>query len=336
MANHLLYFPYINLPKNEWTIRSLIYYDTISSIVPDEYFYNPKENFEPYMLELIRENLVIPLNPMHALDNPYALVEPFLNFIDRPNYNIQKKRERFNKEHYNINAQKFASSSINGQKFNSQLLFQLAERGLARHSDGYWYEVENFTAGYLMSYLSNILAKKLDLLPATDEKLVPGLSRIYHNRRVGNITDDRREKVLKGIIPYPLDLDIGKLFRLKDKYGHLLSHFKSIIEQIALDSKYNDEQLLSEKIVELNFHKDEISARITENRFGPIVYGTVFGLAGAVYGYAQTNSWAGAIGGFPGFANAVYSALKIEDPIKQHDYSGMKYLSIIESKSRTD
>lgn len=334
MANNLLYFPYINLPKNEWTIRSLIYYDTISSIVPDEYFYNPEENYEPYMLELIRENLVIPINPMHALENPYALVEPFINFVDRPNYNIQQKRERFKQEYSNVSAQKFAPSSINGQKFNSQLLYQLEQRGLARQANGYWYEVESFTAGYLMSYLSNILAKKLDLLPATDRQLTPGLSRIYHNQRIGNTVNDRREKVLRGVIPYPLELDLGKLIRLKDNYGDLLLHFKTVVEQIALDSKYDNEQLLNEKITELNFHKEEISARISENRFGPIVYGTVFGLAGAVFGYAQTNSWAGAIGGFPGFANAVYSALKIEDPIKVYDSTGMKYLSIVESKSK--
>jgi len=334
MANNLLYFPYINLPKSEWTILSLIYYDTVSSIVPDEYFHNPEENYEPYMLELIRENLVIPLNPMHALENPYALVEPFINFVDRPNYNIQQKCKRFKKEHSTINASKVTPSTINGQKFNSQLLFLLEDRGLARRSNGYWYEVESFTAGYLMSYLSNILAKKLDLLPATDGQLRPGLSRIYHNYRIGNTIDNRREKVLNGVIPYPLELNLSKLIRLKDKYGSLLLHFKNVVEQIALDSRYDNEQLLNEKIIELNFHKDEISARISENRYGPIVYGTVFGLAGAVYGYAQTNSWAGAIGGFPGFANAVYSALKIEDPINEYDKTGMKYLSIIESKGR--
>lgn len=32
----LLYYPYINLPQNDWTIRALLYYDNVNAIVPTQ------------------------------------------------------------------------------------------------------------------------------------------------------------------------------------------------------------------------------------------------------------------------------------------------------------
>ena len=46
--NSLLYYPYINLPKNNWTIRALLYYDNVNSIVPEQYFNEP-ERYDPFM-----------------------------------------------------------------------------------------------------------------------------------------------------------------------------------------------------------------------------------------------------------------------------------------------
>jgi hypothetical protein len=142
-------------------MRSLIYYDSISSIVPDEYFYNPDENYEPFMLNLVRENLVRPLNPMDALDHPWALVDPFIAFIERTGKMISYRRSLFQKRNSNFRPREntLSFSKINGQKFNSDLLYQLEQLGLARRTEGNWYEVENMTAGNLMSYLSNIIAQ---------------------------------------------------------------------------------------------------------------------------------------------------------------------------------
>lgn len=333
MPNHLLYFPYINLPQNEWTMRSLIYYDSVGTIVPDEYFYNPNL-YEPFMADLVRENLVVPINPIHSLNDPFSLVDPFIEFVSRPGYRIAEKRKRF--EHYNetfrINGRKFVPSNINGQKFNAELLYRLEILGLARRSEGNWYNVETITAGYLMSYLSNIIAKKLELLPATDKPLIPN-GRPYH-KQIGNpIEEKRRREVLKGVIPFPLEVDLRRLSRIKDKHGEDISQLRNIIEQIAFDQKYDDDRLLQAKIQELNHHKEQLLSKFSESRIAPIIFGTAMGLTGAVYGYATADHWSGAIGGFPGFANAVYSALQIEAPEKIIDPSGMKYLAILEAKT---
>ena len=64
----LLYYPYINLPETNWTVRVLLYYDEVGSIVPQQYFYAPEE-YNPYMRNLIQEGLVNPINPIEVLDN---------------------------------------------------------------------------------------------------------------------------------------------------------------------------------------------------------------------------------------------------------------------------
>jgi len=45
----VLYFPYISLPKSNWMIRTLLYWDEIGSIVPINYSREPKK-LEPYFL----------------------------------------------------------------------------------------------------------------------------------------------------------------------------------------------------------------------------------------------------------------------------------------------
>ena len=66
--NNLLYYPYINLPNTDWAIRALLYYDNISSIVPTQYFYEP-EQYEPFMREVIQNELIHPINPMRLCQN---------------------------------------------------------------------------------------------------------------------------------------------------------------------------------------------------------------------------------------------------------------------------
>ncbi|WP_288882965.1 kinase [Pedobacter panaciterrae] len=316
-------------------MRSLLYYDTISSIVPDDYFHGSQNHYEPFMFELVREHLVIPLNPIEQLTDPFSLVEPFMEFINSHYYNIEKRRYFFTKQidGYILNNQKFSPSNINGLKFNHNLLYNLEQLGLARRTDGHWYHVENYTAGYLMSYLSNILATKLSLLPITDRPLNLPFKMNYNKPQHTNEARIRREKVLMGVMPYPMDIDLSKLMRLKERHNNELIALRTIVEQIALDSRYDNDELLNERIRELNYNKEQLSARFQENRLGKILFSNVFGLAGAVYGLSQIESKLGAvIGGSLVFANAVHSALQIEDPTKIYDPSGMKYLALADSR----
>ena len=72
----LLYYPYINLPENDWTIRALLYYDNIGAIVPAQYFHEP-EQYTPFMRKAIENELITPINPMNVLDRPWEVSKRF-------------------------------------------------------------------------------------------------------------------------------------------------------------------------------------------------------------------------------------------------------------------
>lgn len=79
--NSLLYYPYINLPQNDWTIRALLYYDNVNAIVPTQYFYEP-EHYNPFMREAIMNELITPINPMDVLNNPYEVSLRFIEILE--------------------------------------------------------------------------------------------------------------------------------------------------------------------------------------------------------------------------------------------------------------
>ena len=65
--NNILYYPYINPPRTDWTLRTLLYYENVGSIVPQKYFYEPEVNYDDFMLELVRNELVTPINPIEVI-----------------------------------------------------------------------------------------------------------------------------------------------------------------------------------------------------------------------------------------------------------------------------
>lgn len=336
MPDQLLYFPYINLPKTDWTVRTLLYYEKVGSIVPMDFFYEPERNYDPFMLDLVRQELVIPINPIEKLDHPWQLNRPFLDFIQSGGYNIDRKREAFRllSDDEPINKLKFMqrTARVSSQKFDGDLMYSLSELGLARHTKENWYAVERITANYLMAYLASVLAGKLNMLPTTDKSFSIDFLRQF--RRVTVKVNNKRDEILKELIPMPEEINLSQLLKFKDKNLGDLNRFKNVVEQIALNPIYDDEKLLSEKIKELKFEKESLTAKMNESKLGTIFFGTACGIFGAVQGLATASTVGAVVGGLPGFASAIHSALKIEKAEDTFDQTGMKYLSLADKRLR--
>ncbi|WP_256956848.1 hypothetical protein [Vibrio diabolicus] len=43
MNDNALYFPYISVPNEKWTLKTLLYWDKLASIVPMEHMGNPEK-----------------------------------------------------------------------------------------------------------------------------------------------------------------------------------------------------------------------------------------------------------------------------------------------------
>jgi hypothetical protein len=328
--SNLLYYPYINVPRTDWTLRTLLYFDNIGSIVPQEYFYEPERNYDEFMLELVRSELVTPINPLDVLDNPWDSTRPFIELIQQNQKKLKKARKRFISGHRgNIHGDKFSKANIHADKFDQEIFYQLEHLGLAESDEGRWFSVEKKTANNLINFLATLISAKTERLPTTD------YVRPIYSRSSFKKTQQKRETILTSLIPFPEDIDLSRLLKFKEKHSDLLVAFRTQVELITLDPNIIEgTPLFYQRLAELTQRKDELSAKMNESKFKSILFGTVCGLIGAYQGIAAASTTGAIIGALPGFANAVYSALQIEKAQNIFDQSGLKYLALADKRLR--
>lgn len=329
--NSILYYPYINIPRTDWTIRTLLYYDNVGTIVPREYFENPKENFDSHMLELVKSELVMPIDPMRSLKDPFGFSENFNKYIRNHESSFRKRAmSKSQSKNTQPNIQKFQSVNIHGEKFNSEVFYSLEQLGLAEKQEGNWFKVERNIANLLMKALATTISKDLNMLPTTDQINVSA----YLSQKRETIK--KRNTILKKLIPFPETIDLKKLRKFKDQHLNLLNAFKNKIELIAFDPNIKAGTEHFDLIIsELELRRDELAAKMNESKMGDIIFGTGCGLIDAGLGFAASNNTlVGILSGLPEFANTVHSALKIEKAEDIFDQSGLKYLALMDYRIR--
>ncbi|WP_336333750.1 hypothetical protein [Pseudomonas putida] len=57
MSNNALYYPYMSIPQDAWSARTLPYWDGLATIVPMDHLYRP-EQLSQFMRGLLSEGLV--------------------------------------------------------------------------------------------------------------------------------------------------------------------------------------------------------------------------------------------------------------------------------------
>ena len=327
--SNLLYYPYINVPRTDWTLRTLLYYDNIGSIVPQTYFYDPERYYDVFMLELVQRELVTPINPIEVLDNPWEATGPFLDLIERNRDQLRISQDLFLRGHRGKHhSSKIAQTKIHADKFDQNIFYALEQLGLAVKTDDYWYSVEKKTANNLMSFLATLVSAKTNRLPITD------YIKPFHYRNTFNQEQQKRETILSKLIPFPEEIDLARLLRFKEQNSELLIAFRTQVEILALDPNIIEgSALFHQHLAQLIQRKEELCAKMNESNFNDIVFGTACGLIGACTGIAAVGTTTSAVlGALPGFANAVYSALQIERAENIFDQSGLKYLALAEKR----
>ncbi|MBN9336569.1 MAG: hypothetical protein J0I88_01805 [Chryseobacterium sp.] len=132
----ILYYPYINVPDNDWTIRTLLYYKDIAAIVPQEYLWQPERNYDPFMMELVRMSLIVPINPIEIFDEPWEVTKPFVTEIEKNKNSLEKAQNRFyNSQRNLVHSQKFSSARIHADKFDDNVFYSLENLGLASRAE---------------------------------------------------------------------------------------------------------------------------------------------------------------------------------------------------------
>lgn len=328
--NQILYYPYINIPRTDWSLRTLLYYDQIGSIVPQQYINERGNRYEPFMSDLVNAELVIPINPINVLDKPWEVMRPFIEYMNR-----ERNRERNNvklsrRGQYSlIHEDKLGGERIHAEKFDREVFYSLEQIGLARRDRDDWYIVERRTANKLMKFLATIIGAKLNMLPTTDQindwslykKTIP--------------QQKKRDKILSSLIPFPTEINLPKLKKFKKKHSKLLVEFKNRVEQIVFDrSLIEGTDLYNLKLEELLIQKEELTTKMNESHFMDILFITVLGTIGAFESLTAVETTDAIIRGLPGFASAVYAALRIEKAENVSNQGGMKYLALMDKRIR--
>ena len=320
MNDNLLYFPYINIPRNDWTIKSLLYWDNVGIIVPPDFAKNPNQ-YNKKTRDLLKMDLIEQIFPHEYTWRVKKFDKGFLDLINQPKFNLVRRQEDFKKGKV---------SRIHVQKFGEEILDELVEMKIAGKlpDDWPWYYVESRTARLIMLYLATVIGKSGNFTPATDK--LKNLDLSINQNGADLRRNSLRQNILDDLIPYPIDPDLTKLRIFKDKYHEELKSFRILIEQAALtiDSfkkKKIQEELESLKIAEINDKKEKILSDLNQSKLGQITFGTIFGLVGAAIGFSQDNS----VLGIFSLLNAVYSSFQGYDnsEILARDYS---YLALID------
>jgi hypothetical protein len=274
MENNILYYPFINLPVNEWTIKSVLYWDTVGVIVPGEYIEKP-EQLKPKMREMVQTGHIV-----QHFTSDYA------NLLNKISESVFKTFESntINLKECQINFTAGKFSPIHTDKFAFRLFEYLEKNEVAKKINPQsWsgYFVENKIASIMMSYLAAAISKKIGYTPSTDQ--MEYLREDDYLGLVNNQPEKIRSKILNEVMPYPKNDDFNKIIKFKEKYYDQLKRFRLEIEKMvwsinAVKDKESKEKILELNIEQLNDKKEELAAKLKENNFGKIAYGAFKGM----------------------------------------------------------
>ena len=244
MERNVIYYPYIQVPQDEWFTRTLLYWDRVSSIVPREFIHEPSR-LGRYMCELLEEGLVHQLLPENYTYSIPKYTEAFMEYVDNPQFPVPKGK---------IRARFLRTIKVHMEKL-SDIGEELVKRGLARQKTlAGWYSIEAYTANQFMAYLAGCLGQLpgIDSIPITDNaiNLNTFAPEFHHRRRQQSRIDDMRTMILNDILPAPSDpVTVRELSAFKNSYRDELIRFRNRVESFLINAaSIEDPSLRSESI----------------------------------------------------------------------------------------
>lgn len=325
----VLYYPYINVPKNRWTFGALLYWDKIGTIVPQAY--GTRDRFDPFTEGLINQGLLERADPsvIWSISNyENSLIEAINNgdqLIENSQINFQNGK--FDKIHF--------------EKFHYHVFEKLIELKIAqRVNNSDWLIVESNVAKLIMTFLASVLSLEKGYQLTTDniDNLDVSFNDFRDERYLRNINDSNdvltanlRTNILENLLPYPVDYDFNKIRSFKEKHhAELISfrkHMEKVIFNISLISdSIKRDRVFRQEIKEINETKNELIAKMQENNFHNIFFcGTCGLLATATPMIVEPQ-----LTGIPALLYGLYTIYK--ETHKEKIKNPIKYLALTEKK----
>jgi len=264
------------MQKSKWTIRTLLYYDKVYSIVPIEFFEKPDDLFDPFMLELVRQELVTPLNPFSVIHDVQNRINPLIHELELDKNEIIARRERF-QEFQSVHSLKFRESNrkIHYEKMGEEIFYNLQCLGLATKCKGYWYKVEPKTATQLMTHLAYELSKEMNLNPATDR--TENILFFDFENQENNSNALSVEVTINNLVPRPEDIPMDTLSVIKSNHRDLFLEFRQLVDDLTMLKQFDENEYFS-KIQELESKKIELTEIFRKYNIKKIFKGSVISI----------------------------------------------------------
>jgi hypothetical protein len=277
----VLYYPYINLPKNRWTYGALLYWDKIGTIVPQTY--GTRDRFDSFTEGLINQGLLERVDPsvIWSISNYESSLIEAINNGDQliENSRINFQNGKFYKIHF--------------EKFHYHVFEKLMDLKIAQQvNNSDWFIVESNVSKLIMTYLASMLSQEQGYQLITDniDNLDVSFNDLRDERYLVNINESNdvltanlRTNVLENLLPYPVDFDLYKIRSFKEKHHSELISFRKQMEKVIFnvslisDSSKRD-RALRQEIKEINETKNELIAKMRESNFHRIFFSGACGL----------------------------------------------------------
>ena len=303
MSNGVLYFPFINVPNTGWFSRTLLYWDTVASVVPYEFAEQP-ERLTRHMRDLLREGLVQQVIPGSLIGGTPNFGRAFSDYLDDIDDQIESRQFDFTRGKVaKIHFEKMPRE-VEAKLYALRLARPMALHRTRRRA---WIEVESRTAGDYMAWLAASIGRLrgMQLTPITDTpiNLAPFAPRIdVINARLENW----RTLLLKKAFPAPVGpITAQHIAAFRDKHADLLPGFRRWVEgRITELASLADRDLrykrYKDTCAEIREETRRIKVAMEKFRWTKIVCGDFCAVLAAVVGQAP----------IPKLINAVYNATK--------------------------
>lgn len=317
MADRVLYFPSIRVPESEWFTRTLLYWDSVGTIVPAEYLDDP-HFLRPYTAGLKDHGLLTFVPPDAAIWKVPKYYESFLSLLD----SLALDGE-------NIPLASRETVHIHVDKTGYHLGIALQNRGLAEPMSlqapewDAWFRVEKQTGNLLMAFLATILGQTNEqrMDPITDSaECLEAFTRVpVGEAAVEASLKPIRTEILSDLLPAPIDpVDPARLAEFKGRYGNLLSCFRTMVEQRVVAAAAIQDPVLRAHSVgltrkEFRDQLEEITCRMQEHNWHRIEFGTLLAVVAAGVVVADAVATGGTLtvaGASLGLASAAYGAFQ--------------------------
>lgn len=273
LNNNVLYYPYINVPFDDWFTKIVLYWDKIGSIVPIEFLENP-EKLQPYMREMLSNNLIIPIVPDEIIRKIPNFSNSFIHFITKSDSEYTRFVKSFKKNR----------SKIHVGKLGKELKNQLIELNLAKPiKNSRFYYVEKKVGYYFMLYLAASIGslKEYSMKPITNN--LHNVSSLILEDKMKNLRDSYRLAILEDILPAPQKLlNIDDLIIFKNKYSVYLNNFRNEIELKLIEIlNIHDFEMQKEMLMRITIqYQEQISflvSKMKESSMGKVIRGNFIG-----------------------------------------------------------